>query len=114
MAATNEHDPAGEVNLVHRRGDTFTRTVTLTTDGTAVNLTNSSAVFTISDTDATTQTLVQLTVGSGITMGGTAGTIAITATPTQMNFNSGVYAYALTWLQNSTTTTLIAGQFQNI
>ena len=114
MAATNEHDPAGEANLVHRRGDTFNRTVTLTANGTAVNLTGGSATFTISDTDAESTTLVQLTVGSGVTMGGTAGTITLVASGSQMSFNAGVYAYALTLQQTSVTTTLLAGQFTNI
>lgn len=114
MATVNEHDPAGEANIVHRVGDTFARTVTMSIGGTAVNLTNSSAVFTVTDTDAASTTLLSLTVGSGVTMGGTAGTIALLGSSTQMTFAAGVYQYALTWLQNSTTTTVLAGSFTQV
>lgn len=109
--ATTEQDPAAQYNITARYGDTFSRSIALTNNGTAVNLTNSSATFTIADTDAANQTLLQLTVGSGVTMGGTAGTIALTATATQMNIPAGVYAYELDWLQGSNVSTLLAGSF---
>lgn len=108
---TTEIDPAGQYNITVRSGDTFTRSIALTTGGTAINLTNSSAVFTVADTDANPTTLLSLTVGSGVTMGGTAGTMLITGTSTQMTFGAGVYAYELDWLQSTTRTTLLAGSF---
>ena len=108
---TTEIDPAGQYNITVRSGDTFTRSLALTTGGTAINLTNSSAVFTVADTDANPTTLLSLTVGSGVTMGGTAGTMLITGTATQMTFGAGVYAYELDWLQSTTRTTLLAGSF---
>lgn len=108
---TNEQDPAGQYNITARSGDTFIRNVALTTGGTAINLTNSSAVFTVADTDAVPTTLLSLTVGSGVTMGSTGGTIGVTATSTQMTLPAGVYVYELDWLQSTTRTTLLAGSF---
>ena len=109
MSATNEYDPAGEYNFVIRQGDTFTRGITLTNGTTPVNLTNSSAVFTVTEQSGGTAVLT-LTVGSGITMGSTAGTIGMTATATQTGtLDAGVYTYDFTLLQNTTVTTLFAG-----
>ena len=109
MTSVNEQDPAGEYNFVIRQGDTFTRGIALTNGTTPINLTNSSAVFTMAEQSTTTPVLT-LTVGSGITMGGTAGTITMTATATQTtNIDAGVYTYDFILLQNSTVTTLFAG-----
>lgn len=111
MATATETDPAGQYDFTVRTGDTFTRSIALSTGGTAVNLTNSSATFTVVDTDATNGTLLALTVGSGVTMGGTTGTITLEATATQMTIPAGAYSYELNWLQNATVTTIIAGRF---
>lgn len=109
MSSVNEQDPAGEYNFVLRQGDTFTRGIALTTSGTPVNLTNSSAVFTIAEQSGGSAVLT-LTVGSGITMGGTAGTISMTATATQTtNLDAGVYTHDFVLLQGATVTTLFAG-----
>jgi hypothetical protein len=110
--ATNEYDPAGEHNFVIRQGDTFSRNLALTNNSVAVNLTGSSAVFSVAESSGSTA-LLQLTVGSGVTMGGAAGTIDLTATSTQTAaLDAGVYVYDLTLIQSSTVTTLLAGQFQ--
>lgn len=110
--STNEYDPAGDYNFVIRQGDTFTRGIALTNNDVAVNLTNSSAVFTVAES-AGAASVLSLTVGSGITMGGAAGTMLVTASASQTTaLEPGVYVYDFALLQNATVTTLLAGQFQ--
>lgn len=106
-----ETDPAGQYNIVCRQGDTFTRALTITTNGTAYNLTNATATFTVrAAEDATIQ--LQLTNGSGITVGGTAGTATITATASQTSqIEAGVYTYDLSVAAGSNITTFLAGNF---
>lgn len=112
MAAVNEQDPAGEYNIVIRQGDTFNRALTITSNGSAYNLTNTTAQFTVrSGEDATVQ--LSLTNGSGITLGGTAGTANITATSTQTSaIEAGVYTYDFTLTSGSSVTTFLAGSFK--
>jgi hypothetical protein len=109
--AVNETDPAGEYNIICRQGDTFTRGVTITTAGTAYNLTNATAAFTVrASEDATVQ--LSLTNGSGITLGGTAGTALITATATQTSsIEAGVYTYDFTITEGAAVTTFLVGSF---
>lgn len=110
--AVNETDPAGEYNIICRQGDTFNRALTITTNGTAYNLTNASAAFTVrAAEDATPQ--LTLTNGSGITLGGTAGTANITATATQTAaIEAGVYTYDFTITSGSSVTTFLVGSFK--
>jgi hypothetical protein len=111
MASVTELDPAGNYNFIIRQGDTFSRGVALTNGGTAINLTGSSAVFNVAE-QSSGSAVLSLTVGSGITMGGTAGTVLMTATSTQTGaLDAGVYVYDFVLLQSSTVTTLFAGQF---
>lgn len=109
--SVNETDPAGEYNIVIRQGDTFSRGVNITTNGTAYNLTNATGAFTVrAAEDATVQ--LALTNGSGITLGGTAGTALITATATQTTgIEAGVYTYDFTITQNSGVRTFLVGSF---
>jgi len=109
MTSVNEQDPAGEYNFVIRQGDTFSRGISLISGGLPVNLTNSSAVFTIAEQNGGSAVL-QLTVGSGITMGSTNGSIGMSASATQTaGLHAGVYSHDFVLLQNSTVTTLFAG-----
>jgi len=62
-------------------GATYTRTITWTVSDALVNLAGYTATLTISEQDGTQ--LLQLTSGAGITLGGVAGTIAITISDTQ-------------------------------
>lgn len=106
-----EQDPAGQYNIVCRQSDTFSRAVTITNDGTAYNLTNATATFTVrASEDATT--ILTLTNGSGITLGGTAGTAQITATATQTSsIDAGVYTYDFTINEGTSVTTFLTGSF---
>ena len=107
MAAVNEYDPAADYNMVIRQGDTFTRTVTLTTGGTAVNLTTGTAVLTVAEQIGGTSVL------SVSATGGTAGVLTLTAAGTATAaLDAGVYSYDLTLTLNNVVTTLIAGKFE--
>lgn len=61
---------------------TFTWTTTAGTVTTPVNLTGYSARMQVRETQASTATILSLTSGSGITLGGTAGTILLEASAT--------------------------------
>lgn len=69
-----------KLKLVCPQGSTFSRTLTYEIDNTPVNLTGYSARMQVRVDYATTTTLVSLTSGSGITLGGSAGTITFTIT----------------------------------
>lgn len=109
--SVNETDPAGEYNIVCRQGDTFTRSLTITNAGSAYNLSNNTAAFTVRTAEDATPVLA-LTNGSGITLGGTAGTALITATATQTSsIEAGVYTYDFSLTSGSTITTFLVGSF---
>jgi hypothetical protein len=69
-------------------------------DGSPVNLTGYSATFGLSVNYATSLALT-LTSGAGITLGGSAGTIAISATGTQTNITPTNYTAELVLTSNS-------------
>lgn len=72
-----------EYHLVIQQGATFQRTVTWKDEnGAAINLTGYTARLQIRETADATSTLVSLTDSSGIVLGGSAGTIAITISAT--------------------------------
>ena len=88
--------PASIYNLNIEQGATFTRTITWKdSTGAAVNLTGYTARMQIRERVESTSALVSLTQASGITLGGAAGTVVITITPTQTdalpNIKKGVY-----------------------
>lgn len=77
MALGNRFDI--EIN----QGATFELTVTWKDSaGTAINLTGYSARMQVRETYSSSSTIVSLTNGSGITLGGAAGTIAIVISAT--------------------------------
>lgn len=86
----------GALNLTMYQGASWDYTLTWQTNGTPVNLTNYSARMQIRTShDANTATL-SFTSGSGITLGGTAGTILLEALPaTTAGVASGQYVYDL-------------------
>jgi hypothetical protein len=64
--------------------------------GNPINLTGYSAALQIRTSPLAKTTVLSLTSGSGITLGGTAGTIAIHATNAQTgSITNGTYAYDL-------------------
>lgn len=72
MALGNSFD------LTINQGETFSLTVTWKDSaGTAINLTGYTARLQVRETYSSSSTVISLTSGSGITLGGAAGTIAI-------------------------------------
>lgn len=86
----------GKHNLTCPQGATFQRTLTYRIDGVAVNLTSYSARMQVRQNAFAQSTVVSLTSGNGITLGGAAGTItiAISATSTS-SIPAGAYVYDL-------------------
>lgn len=77
MALGNRYD------LEIKQGATLSLTATWKdSTGTAVNLTGYTARMQVRATYDSSSTILSLTSGSGITLGGSAGTIAITASAT--------------------------------
>jgi hypothetical protein len=105
---------AGTYNIVCDQGSTLSRTLTWKPDGTTpADLTNYSARMQVRPTvDSDTVTL-SLTSGSGITLGGTAGTIALSvAAATTAALGAGVYCYDLEVVSASTVVSrLVQGSF---
>jgi len=90
-------------------GADFDRTFTVTQGGTALNLTGYTAAMMVRDAvDGTATPLLSLTSGSGITLGGTAGTIAVAITNAQSAaIPAGSYAYDLEIISGSSAITRI-------
>ncbi len=78
------------------QGETFDRTVTWKIDDVAVNITGYTARMQIRKTIRSTSAVVSLTQASGLTLGGSAGTIqiVISATATAA-LDAGRYVYDL-------------------
>jgi hypothetical protein len=94
-------------------GYTFTWTVTSGTVTTPVDLTNYSARMQVRRTYDSTAIALGLTSGSGISLGGTAGTIILEADPsTTAAIASGQYVYDLEMVTGAgAVTRLVEGNF---
>jgi Na+/serine symporter len=86
----------GLVNFVCPQGSTFRRTLTYTLDEVPVNLAGYSSRLQVREAYYSTDPVVSLVSGSGITMGGSAGTIdiLISASVTSQ-FPTGTHVYDL-------------------
>ena len=107
--------PAGIYNIIADQGSTFTRQLTWNDSaGSAVNLTGYTARMDIrSSIDAAGAAVLSLTTTNGrIVLGGSAGTINLTAEATATQaVESGNYVYDLEVVSGSTVTRLIQGSF---
>lgn len=104
---------AGKYDLAIEAGATYLRTFTWSTGSppVIVNLTGYTAHATIRDKWAPLGTvLLDLTVGSGLTLGGSAGTVTMLITPTQTVAlpPTGVWDLKMT-APDGTVTRLLAG-----
>jgi hypothetical protein len=72
----------GKLDLVAYQGASWDYTLTWNTGGTPVNLTSYTARMQVRETYDSTGTILSLTSGTGITLGGTAGTIYLEASAT--------------------------------
>jgi hypothetical protein len=80
--------------------------------GTAVNLTGYTAAMQVRINPAESSTILSLTNGSGITLGGTAGTIAVAVSANTMgSATPGNYVYDLELNSGGQVTRLLQGSF---
>jgi hypothetical protein len=104
----------GTYDITLFQGADYDQTFTATQDGTALNWTGYSARMQVRDSSDATATLLSLsTGGSGIVLGGTAGTIAVTVTNAQSAaIPAGSYAYDLELVSGGNQVTrLLQGAF---
>jgi hypothetical protein len=95
------------------QGADYDQTFTVAQSGTALNFSGYTSRMQVRNSTDATATLLSLTDGSGIVLGGTAGTIALTITNAQSAaIPSGSYAYDLELISGSTVVTrLLQGAF---
>lgn len=91
--------------------DFYLTVVYQTEAGSPVNITGYTATFSIAPAYEEAPA-VTLTTGSGITITGSTGTIAIHATATQTNINSGQYVAELVIANAGIKTSLLKGPFK--
>jgi len=107
--------PAGIYNIICDQGSTFTRQLTWKDSaGSAVNLTGYTARMDVrTSIDAAGAAVLSLTTTNGrIVLGGTAGTINLSAEATATQaVQSGNYVYDLELVSGSTVTRLVQGSF---
>jgi hypothetical protein len=87
---------AGQYNFTIEQGATFNLLMTWRIDNVAVNLTGYTARLQARIDVDETDTILSLTTGAGITLGGAAGTISLDQTATQTALlPKGEYVYDL-------------------
>jgi hypothetical protein len=95
------------------QGADYDKTFAVSQDGTAINWTGYTARMQVRTSSDATATLLSFSNGSGITLGGTAGTILLTISNAQSAaVASGSYAYDLELISGSSAVTrLLQGAF---
>lgn len=91
------YEPA-DYNIKCPQGATFDKTFTITVNGARLNLTGYTAAMQVRETYDSISTLLSLASGngSGITLGGTAGTILVSVASTATTaLAPGYYSYDL-------------------
>jgi hypothetical protein len=105
----------GRLDMTCYQGASFDYTLTWQSGGTPVNLSGYTARMQVRDGFDAGSAVVSLTSGTGITLGGTAGTILVALTPTQTAEIDGTpstqYLYDLELVSGSTVTRLVEGNF---
>lgn len=101
------------LNLVCYQGASFDYSLTWRTNGTAVNLTGYSARMQVRESYDSGTAVVSITAGTGITLGGTAGSIILELGPTTTaGVPSGQYVYDLELITSGGyVTRLLEGNF---
>lgn len=104
----------GTHNVVCYQGATFDLNFTVKLAGTAIDLTGYTARMQVRESaDAGTAVLSLATGGSGITLGGTAGSIATTAAATATAaIDAGSYVYDMELVSGSVVTRILQGGFK--
>jgi len=99
-------------NITAYQGATYDLNLTWAIGGTPVNLTGYTAAMQVRENAGSIATILSFASGTGITLGGTAGTIAVTASASTMgSATPGDYVYDLELNSGSQVTRLIQGAF---
>lgn len=99
-------------NITCFQGATFDQTFTVSVDDVPLNLTGYSATMQVRETIDSSSPAVSLTLGSGITLGGTAGTIQVTiASTATAALTHEQYVYDLELTLNGVTDRYLMGTF---
>jgi hypothetical protein len=103
----------GQYEITCYQGADYDKTFTVSQGGTALNFTGYTSRMQVRNSTDATAILLSLTNGSGIVLGGTAGTIAVTISNAQSAaIASGSYAYDLELISGgSQVTRLLQGAF---
>lgn len=75
---------AGTYNIVAEQGTTFTLSFSIDTNGTPWDLTSYTAAMQVRPFVESTTKILDLTSSSGITLGGTSGTVTVSVSATTM------------------------------
>lgn len=99
-------------DIVSYQGATYDLNLTYKIDEAPVDLTGYTAAMQVRPNASATATILSLSNGSGITLGGTAGTIALLVSSETMGAATpGTYVYDLELNSGSQVTRLIQGNF---
>lgn len=102
----------GKLNLTCPQGSTFSKTLTYKIDDAPVNLTGYNARLQVREFHYSEDPVVSLTSGNGLTLGGSAGTIAVLISATDTSeLIAGNYVYDLELVVGGTVTRLVEGNF---
>lgn len=102
----------GTYNIVCPQGATFDRTFTIKVNNAALDLTSYTAAMQVRESYNSGTALVSLTNGSGITLGGTAGTVGVVISSTaSAAIAAGAYSYDLEINSGGVVTRLLEGSF---
>jgi hypothetical protein len=100
-------------NITAYQGATYKLDMTYKIDDTPVNLTNYTAAMQVRETPSAETAVLSLANGTGITLGGTAGTISINVPASTMgSAEAGNYQYDLELNSAGEVTRLLQGKFQ--
>ncbi|HAM24485.1 MAG TPA: hypothetical protein DCM51_02850 [Actinobacteria bacterium] len=102
----------GRLDLICYQGADFDFQITWTVSGSPVNLTGWTGRMQVRKIPGAPSATLSLTSGSGITLGGAAGTVLVAATATQTAaIIPGTYKYDLELVNGSHVTRLVQGDF---
>lgn len=103
----------GNYNITARQGSTFNLNFTIDTDGTVWNLTGYTAAMQVRKATTSSTAILSLTSTSGITLGGAAGTVAVTASASTLaSLPVGTWVYDLELTSgNGTVYAVLSGKF---
>ena len=104
----------GKLDLAVPQGTTLSKQLTYRIDGTPVNLTGYTARLVVRVKQSSTSSLLTLTNSAGLTLGGAAGTIAITISATQTAAlpAGGLFYFLEITSGGGIVTRLVAGQLE--